>query len=85
MRMEPVMKSPQSPKTITASGTSFESSINMLTGTSIQQEFKAQPPERWSIHLHIELRRWWKRVEKATETRKQTARKKVKKRTKVST
>ena len=36
MRMEPAMRSPKSPKTITAIGTNLEGSINMLTGTSIQ-------------------------------------------------
>jgi hypothetical protein len=73
------MKSPQSPKTITASGTSLEDSINMLTGTSIQQEYYVPPLERWSIHHHIDLRRWWESAEKETETRKHPARKKLKK------
>ena len=63
--------SPQSPMTLTASGTSQAGSIsiNMLTESSTRQENQDQStqPDRWSHHHHYDLRKWWGRMETCKE------------------
>ena len=64
-KVEPPEPSTQSPMTINASETSQADSINMLTGSSKQQEDQDQPThgDRWSHHHHYDLRKWWGRME----------------------